>query len=310
MLRMRLALVGDIHLHRFVAPPWRMLGKRIVGHLNPVLNRGRRFRDRRLPAVLERVETLAPDLVLFSGDFTTTALPGELRAAANLVRPLAERRPVVAVPGNHDRYTFGSARSEAFHRAFRGLAPERYPDLKPLGGRWHLLSLDSAVPRMVSSRGRLGARQLAATAEALGALGRGDGLVVLCHYPFHQPPARRLRPGHGLQEAPQLADLLRPLAGPVLFAHGHVHEPWAYAPPALPGLIDLNAGSPTLEDPAHPYGQGFWLIELPDASGAPVRLVHQHPRAEGWCEREVTPGPGPVAYPHPFLEGEEGAPRG
>ena len=286
---MRIALLGDIHLHRVMTAPWRMLGKRLVGHLNPLLNRGRTFDIDRLAAALEHVPTLEPDLVLFSGDFTTTSLPREFRAAAAMVRPLAEEIQTVVVAGNHDRYTFGAARASAFLEAFSGMAPTGFPHLQPLTGHWHLLCLDSAVPRAVSSSGRLGDAQIEAVADLLDPLPDNHGLVVLCHYPFVDPPGKSSPPGHGLVDAADLAQALGSFGGPIVFCHGHVHEPWAYRPDGLENVIDLNAGSPTMINETFPLGQGFWTFELTAEAPDPPRLVHHLPTPDGWSADPVNP---------------------
>ncbi len=109
---MRLLLIGDIHAYRLYVSPWHLLGKALLGQTNLWLYRRRKFDLSLLPAVVARAVDLRPDLVLLSGDLTTTAYPGEFADVAAALRPLLAAVPTVAVPGNHDRYTiihaFGS----------------------------------------------------------------------------------------------------------------------------------------------------------------------------------------------------------
>lgn len=268
---MRAVVFGDIHLYRLALPPWGMLSKRMLGQTNLWLNRRYRFDARLLPPAVEHAMSLAPDVVLLSGDLTTTALPGEFTDAAAALQPLLENRVTMAVPGNHDRYTFTAARGKRFERAMGDSAPNSYPHFRGLTDRWSLAALDAARPTTISSRGLVGARQMNALREYVADLNADQGLVVLCHYPFAVPPQYK-QPGweHRLSDAAALRDVLRDCAATVLYIHGHVHHPWLWE---VDGIIDLNAGSPTLRTPDEPLGQGFWEVELPE-DGPPVARRH------------------------------------
>ena len=107
---MRIVLFGDIHLYRLWLAPWHLLSKRVLGQGNLVLNRRRKFDHSLLPGLIEQAVAIKPDLCLLSGDLTTTALVGEFEDAAAALKPLTDRVQTIAVPGNHDRYTYTSAR--------------------------------------------------------------------------------------------------------------------------------------------------------------------------------------------------------
>jgi calcineurin-like phosphoesterase family protein len=271
---MRLVLVGDVHMYRLWIPPWKLVGKALLGHTNLWLNRRLHFRKRLLPHVLDRAAELRPDLVLLSGDLTTTAQPEEFRSVA---REVAARwkRPGVLVPGNHDRYTFASRKGRRVERFFPRWIPEPYPHARPLRGGWHLLALDASVPRALTSRGLLGSPQLEKVRSFLEQRGEAEGVVVLCHYPFaipaHLPP---MRWHHRLADGEVLARLVRACPARILFLHGHVHQPWLWGPTELPHVTTVNAGAPCLVSPRFPGGQGFWEIELPEHPDEPPRFVH------------------------------------
>jgi len=268
---MRLAVIGDIHLYRLWAAPWRLFGKRILGQANLWLNRRYKFGRSLLPPVLDKVRAIEPDMALFSGDLTTTALPGELADAADAVRGIAEQCPVAVVPGNHDRYTFASARSRAMEKAFGELMPAAFPLLRPLTGPWHLLQIDSAVPRAISSRGRVGKDQLQKVQSLLAGLNSDQGVIVLCHYALGCPPERKpMKPNHQLEDEQALLDVLQRCMASVIYIHGHVHVPWRWN--RFERLIDLNAGSPCLHTEKWPAGQGLWQVQLPDDTAALERV--------------------------------------
>ncbi len=271
---MRLALVGDIHLYRLACSPLRLLGKRLLGQTNLWLNRRRRFRRELAQPLVEQLRALAPDQVLFSGDFTTTSLPGEFADAAALVREVAQFAPVALVPGNHDRYTFASARQQAMEKAFGELMPAM-PSLTPLTNCWQLLRLDSATPRWLSSRGRLGTAQMEALDRSLRRLTAAQGLIVLNHYALGNPP--QYKPAsweHQLQEQDELLQRLTACPASTLYVHGHVHQPWRWQ--RSEKLLDLNTGAPCLCRKSSPYGQGFWEIELPDSPELSRIVFYRH----------------------------------
>ena len=104
---MKLGILGDIHLFSRRVPVRRLLSKRALGHANLVLNRHKRFEHALLPAMLDRLRSLQSEVVLMSGDVSTSSLESEFAALRGALAGLGE---VVLVPGNHDRYTFKSGR--------------------------------------------------------------------------------------------------------------------------------------------------------------------------------------------------------
>jgi len=309
---MRLAIVGDIHVYELWTAPWRLLGKRLAGATNLWLKRRFKFDVRCLEPLFVQLRELKVDVVLFSGDLTTTALPREFDQAARVLRQALQHR-CLFVPGNHDKYTFASAWRGNMTRAFGPHMPTGFPHAEQLTPNWRLLAIDSATPRLFTSRGRVGDRQLDAMCRELDELKsrHGDdapGLVVLTHYPLDAPselPAMRW--AHRLADADALRDALAGYPGPTVYIHGHVHLPWVWAPEARaatdapgadvgaddrdgdparrriftstpPGVsVDLNAGSPCLRGSAYPAGQGFWTLALPDAARGVLRAGHHRP---------------------------------
>jgi len=260
-------------------PPWRLLGKRLLGQANLWLNRGRRFDLRLLAQVLRRAVSLQPDLMLLSGDLTSTALDAEFKDVAEVFATLGSKPPLVIVPGNHDRYTFAATRRRSLERIFADAVPLHFPHMRRLSATWQLLALDASVPRLMTSRGRLGKAQLGEARTLIEPLTAQDGLVVLCHYPFTAPPEVKMPWEHRLADASDLRDLLASSNAPVLLLHGHVHQPWCWRPPDPHHchVVNLNCGSPTLRDGNDMRGHGFWQIDLPDNSNAGVVLIHHEP---------------------------------
>jgi 3',5'-cyclic AMP phosphodiesterase CpdA len=300
---MRIAVIGDIHQYRLYVPPWYLLGKRLLGQCNLWLNRRHSLDPGLLDQLIEQVAHIEPDMLLLPGDLTTTAFAGEFEDIAARLSPLTSRIPTVAVPGNHDRYTFTSARRRVMEHMLPGIVPDRWPHFRSLTDRWFLLALDAAVPRIMNSRGQLGREQLRHVRSLISKLTDKDGLVVLCHYPLKNPPrALPLTWDHKLADDSPLKKMLIDCPARILYVHGHIHRPWCWQPrhSDQSHFTYLNAGAPCMISNRHPSGQGFWHVDLPHEPQDHMRIVHYLPDGrpvdgaspvaefnQGWVARAV-----------------------
>ena len=283
----RCALIGDVHLYTLRVAARSLVSKRVLGQTNLWLNRRKRFRHDLLPDLVARLKEAEPAWVLSPGDVTTSSLTSEFQAVASALSPLCgspqtphESDPqTVITPGNHDRYTFRASRTRRMESVLPAWLPDHFPHRVPLNGAWTLLALDSGVPNVWSSRGRLGPTQMAALTDAVEACTVGRGLVVLTHYPCVVPAGTPRAWSHDLAEHREVHETLQRAAGTVIYVHGHVHRPWCL-PPATStadgrrfGFTSLNCGSPCMRTKAHPLGQGVWTLELGDG-GSDWRAEH------------------------------------
>ena len=294
----RLVLIGDIHLFSLKLSVKDFLGKRALGQSNLWLNRRFRFNHALLEPLFERVRELKPDLVLCSGDVTTTSLDDEFHDIVSYFKPLHETVEVVIVPGNHDRYTFRSKKHRRVETLLEGMVPSEFPAVKRLNDAWKLLALDSARPQVMMSRGRIGSEQFEAIERVLAQTTHEEGIMVLCHYPAALPPGMPRSWMHDLKGARRLEKMLAACPARVVFVHGHIHKPWHHLPDerGKPAFEVLNAGAPCMTGGKYPLGQGFWEIELPEDVDTPLGLIHHTPvaRDEAEVEREAT-----SVHPHP-----------
>lgn len=228
---MRLAHLSDVHVLDLEGVRWhRFLNKRVTGLVNVV---GRR-RSAHPTALLEAAVAelaAAPDVdhVVVTGDLSNLALESEFARARAILAPLAGRLSVI--PGNHDVYTRGAARTRRFESVFGDWMwpaddAQAYPWMKhlgPAGDGVALFGFCSAVPRMpLMATGHVSHDQLARF-EALvagGALAGRTG-VALVHHNLH-PRGFRKDAMHGLKNRdPFVATLAR--GGVKLLLHGHTH---------------------------------------------------------------------------------------
>jgi len=264
----------------------------VLGQTNLWVRRRHRFRMDRIPAFVERVSSIEPDMVLSVGDLTTTSLPSEFVLARQAVGTLFERFGGLIVPGNHDRYTFRAARRRAFEKAFGSWTAQSWPHYRKLQGGLHLIGLDPTRPTFFTAAGFLGDDQLQRLKGLLSAIPENDRVIVMCHYPIGTPPGHPPEHWqHRLRDADRLRDVLSQAPQRLLYLHGHEHQPWCWRPVVLPGAVVINAGAPVLCEGKWPGGQGFWQVDVDEASEAePWRLTYHVPDASGaWSARPVAP---------------------
>ena len=273
---MKIAALGDIHIYQLITWPWHLLGKRSLGMANLWLRRRGLFNIALLQNVLDQITAIKPDVVLFTGDFTTTALHREFASLQVILEPFLQSHRGVIVPGNHDRYSFASHRTRRMETYFGQHMPKTYPHVEQLTDTWQLMAIDSAVPRVSTSRGRLGDTQLNAITQKLSQMKTDQGMIVLSHYPVVTPDDVNMLAHHRLEEAQALAQALRECPGQIIMFHGHVHRPWHL--PVTDRFTDINVGSPTMTRPPTIHGQGFWEVHLPDTATNQPSYIHHEPQ--------------------------------
>lgn len=283
--------VGDLHFWSLRMNPLALMGKRALGTANLVLRRARKFRRELAPVLLERIASLGPDWVLFSGDFTTTALDAEFRLASEALRGLVDAcgtGRLLAVPGNHDRYTRAAITGQAFERRLHlGTPQPPLPSFHDLGDGVVLLRLDAGTPNGFGSFGRVHPPDLEVLGGWLGANGRGfTDLWVLCHFPMEDPPGP-LHPDREeeLRGAGPLLALLWSSGLRIVQLHGHHHHRWAYRSNKGSQVLYLNAGAPLMRRGGRPPDLGFHrLVRL---NGGTRLEVHSWRESDGWSIRHV-----------------------
>jgi predicted phosphodiesterase len=282
--------MGDIHVYRLWTWPWHLLSKRVLGQANLWLNRRGKFDLDMLPRVVQRIQQIKPSVFIQAGDLTTTALRSEFQYAADKLDPLFAADDIAAylVPGNHDRYTFTSHREKHFEHYFGRHAPTDYPWRKQLAEGLHIIGLDATRANIFDASGDLGEAQRRRLAELLDELPRPVRQVfVVCHYPIGNPPGfARQGPGHRMADMEQATRLLADSGLPIVYIHGHVHQPWCWRHRDAANVLTINCGAPVMRDPIHPAGQGFWQIDV-QADGQLALRRHVCDRDGNWAERSI-----------------------
>jgi 3',5'-cyclic AMP phosphodiesterase CpdA len=251
---MRIAHLSDLHLYALEKlSATRLMNKRFTGWLNMKLKREHAHQLSAAKAAARAVREADYDHVVITGDFSNLAMQQEfafIRRFLDEDLGLAPDR-VSIVPGNHDRYTAGSARSARFESYLgdymKGELPTAggavdeaaFPYVR-LRGKLAIIGLNSAVPRppMVAA-GVLGrAQRMALRAILAHEEVRTRTPVMLIHHPIHNPPGRL----HGYLEGLRDADALRADLDGLPFGlllHGHLHRRIARDLPTAAGVVKV-----------------------------------------------------------------------
>ena len=264
---LRFVHCSDIHLLdlRGVSPH-RFLNKRLTGGVNLLLKRRKGHDGALFDRIVEHARSLKVDRLVVTGDVTNLALESEFE----LVRRKLDDAgvPITVIPGNHDAYTRGAARTKRFERFFKHHMEGERTDDADYPFVWHnsdgdvaLIGLSTAIAtRPLSAVGELGPAQLGRLDRVLETTA-AEGLtrVVLIHHPVGASMSHR---GHELLD---LAAFGRVIArrGAELILHGHEHDMMEYVLRGPDGDVPvhgISSGTARSERPQRRAGFAVYTI--------------------------------------------------
>ncbi|TPV94745.1 MAG: metallophosphoesterase [Myxococcales bacterium FL481] len=241
-MALRFVHCSDIHLLDLRGTsPWRFLNKRMTGAVNLALKRRKRHDGRIFDAIVASAAKLAADRLVVTGDVTNLALQSEFELVRRKFS--ASPVPVTVIPGNHDAYTRGSARSGRFAEYLgEFMAGERVDDSEfPFVQRFGdvaLVGCSSAVPSLpLYATGRLGDAQLARLDKTLARLADQTCVrVVLVHHPVVDGVSHER---HDLLDIAAFQRVIQ-ARGAELILHGHEHRKLVGSLPGPTGRVPVH----------------------------------------------------------------------
>lgn len=217
---------SDIHLFNLRGVgPHRFLNKRLTGGVNLMLKRGKHHDGALFDRVAERARELDVDRVVITGDLSNLALEQEFQHIAAKLDAIGV--PVTVIPGNHDAYTRGAARSRRFEAMLGQFmegereASDEYPFVQRFG-EVALVGLSTAQASLpLYAIGSVGSAQLARLDRVLERLEeQGLTRIVLIHHPVMPGVALRR---HDLVDLEAFGAVIA-RRGAELILHGHEHR--------------------------------------------------------------------------------------
>lgn len=199
MDRIRIAHISDLHFAKFSFSPFQFFSKRWVGNFNHILSRKWKYPNARLDSLLPLFQELEINLIVVTGDVSTTSLKGEFQKAKAFLETFEkEGIKVISVPGNHDHYTRGAWKKKRFYRTFSAL--EGYGcSLKDdgvgavdLNDSWTLVALDTALATsFTSSKGLFSEEQEEKLHTLLSSIPAKRQILLVNHFPLFPTSNRR-----------------------------------------------------------------------------------------------------------------------
>ncbi|MBI5531445.1 MAG: metallophosphoesterase [Deltaproteobacteria bacterium] len=301
---MRIAHFSDLHVLALEGVPrWRLLtNKRVTGYANLLLRRKRSHPIEVVQALARDLATMGIDHVAVTGDVSNLSLETEFEAVCALLEQDLGMSPdaITLVPGNHDRYTRGSARSLRFETQLERylksdlelpaeLALGSFPVVK-LRGPVAMVGLSTAVPRLpFVAAGVVGKAQLDALSWLLAHEEvKKRTLVLMTHHPIAEPMKGMHAWLEGLRDAAELMERLQG-CGRGLALHGHLHRRVLRMIPTRAGeLWSVGATSASLVHNASVRMAGYNVYEISD-SGKVERVSARvlDPKTETFGEAPV-----------------------
>jgi 3',5'-cyclic AMP phosphodiesterase CpdA len=273
----RLAHLSDVHISA-ADLGWRRrdwFTKRFTSWVN-LRWFGRNQRFARADEVLGRLMDELPgrgiDHIVFSGDATALGFEAEFRRAAEILRVGTEPVQGIAVPGNHDYLTLGTASSGLFEQYFapwqsgERIGEHRYPFAQRAGDVW-LVGVNAASGNWVpwDAAGRVGPAQRDRLAQLLAELEPGPRFLVI-HYPIRLSSGLSEQRHHGLRDLPEVLAVAK-AGGVCLWLHGHRHEPYFFEQPHWAPFPAICAGSGT--------EWGIWSYNEYTVGGTTLKAVRR-----------------------------------
>lgn len=283
-----------------------LLSKRMIGWLN--LRFCGRFSALAQAAHITRaaandLQTLPPNHVVCTGDYTGLSLPSEFRHAQEALSPLRAHPSVTSIPGNHDVYVRSATKELLYESAFgeysqtdlevedfppaaRTAYP--YPLIRSLGEQTVLIVLRDARPTWLhDSSGKVPKAQLVALRELLGRPDlRQHTKILALHYGLRRADGSRDTYFHRLRNDNEVLRCAEE-AGVALVIHGHIHKRFVLTQGVVSPVAMANPGALTYDRGAQCYH-----IYTIDDSGIHLEARRYDPASDQFVAWPEAPGSG------------------
>ncbi len=202
--------------------------------------------------VLKEIETLKPDAVVISGDFTMRARHPEYQAAREYIAKIT--RPLLTIPGNHDLPLFDPVErlTNPFARYQKYIRAETDASLQ--AGSLFIVVLNDN--RRIMPGGFWSGAQRTWLAVQLAGAPRGAIKVVATHHQLMWEG--KARPAGFWFPSRTFAFLAQ--RGVEVVLNGHTHIPSAAQTPE--GIVVARSGTSTSSRTRHGNGNGYNLIVI------------------------------------------------
>ena len=193
------------------------------------------FQPEVMRGIVDRVNRMAPDVVIFAGDLTAAGYEWEFEEAESWIRQFEP--PTVVIPGNHDSRNVGYVHfrrffGERFSRYRQAFEPERAERLQATG--FTVVAVDSSDPDL--NEGHIGRERYPWIAEQFDE--PDDVKIFAIHHHLVSIPGTG-RERNIITDAGDLLAVLSRIDVDLILS-GHKHVPFFWG---LNGMLVCNSGT-------------------------------------------------------------------
>ena len=230
---LKIAHISDLHLYKITFSPMQFFSKRWLGNLNVYFFRKNKFKPKQLNLLLDVFKKHKIDLVIVTGDISSTSLKDEFEAGKTLFSEIEkEGIKTFFLPGNHDHYTKKAHRKQHFYDFFENkkgkTTIEKSFSLKKdkieahlIDKNLYLINLDCSIAtHLLSSRGLFSKKAEDNLKKLLSMINKEDKIILANHFPFTQ----REGPRRSLKRSRILKKIIKEHPNIKIYLHGHTHR--------------------------------------------------------------------------------------
>jgi 3',5'-cyclic AMP phosphodiesterase CpdA len=228
---LKIAHLSDLHFSHFVLNPIQFLSKTWIGNANLLLKRGKILQPICAEDFGQFLLKQGVELVLISGDLSTTSQPLEFKKAKNFITSLETMGlKVLAVPGNHDHYTKKAFNKKLFYNFLSNTSCSSFKCFGELKNdliehycinNQHIILLDLATyTPWFTAYGTFSSKIKERLMDILNTIPKNSPLIVVGHFPIVDKEGVFK---HSLKHGDELLDLLKKHPN-VTYLHGHDHK--------------------------------------------------------------------------------------
>jgi 3',5'-cyclic AMP phosphodiesterase CpdA len=221
---MKIAHISDLHFFHFSWHPVTFFSKRILASMNYLCFRRKVFNHKQLFSLVDLFVKEGVDLVIISGDLTTTGHKKELKQAQKFLKLFAGHNiKTLVIPGNHDFYLKHDEKKKTFYQFFQN-DPDDLQSAKvekgPLVDNWWYLALDTTFASSpLSSEGLFTEQISEQIVRTLQQIPKEAHILCINHFPLFAPDG----PRRALVGREKLCELIKEYPQIKLYLHGHTH---------------------------------------------------------------------------------------
>jgi len=279
---LRIAHISDLHFGTITYSPCQFFSKRWLGNCNLIFTR-RKTHDANLLAPLPALfSKLKVDLVIVTGDLSTTGQEREFQKAAAYCDLFQERGiKLLFIPGNHDHYTKKDYLQKRFYQFFSNptgddpfTLKDNQLEIRQLKNEWWYLAIDTVIPtHLLSSQGLFSEGLEGRLADLLSRLPKDRRVIFINHFPFFpfDNPRKKLKRGMAL------GNLLKQYPQVIFYLHGHTHRHCIadLRPSHFPIILDSGSASMV-------HHASFNLLDLSPTSSTVAAYRFMNEQWEPW----------------------------